>query len=132
LADSLKGFGEEDVEEKEEEEEEYNEQHVHAPVNPDDGDEEDIYAVELSDDDTNAPFLSTVKVDRDGLPFACFICRNRFIDPVETICRHYFCRRCIEAATRRNKSTCPICQKNTLGVFNKADKLIRKLKKMKR
>ena len=32
--------------------------------------------------------------DEDGLPFACFICRKQFTDPVVTICKHYFCEHC--------------------------------------
>lgn len=75
--------------------------------------------------------MSIGKVDSDGLPFACYLCRDRFVDPVVTLCQHYYCRKCIEDECRNNKSICPICQKQTHGVFNKADKLIRKLKKMK-
>ena len=32
--------------------------------------------------------------DEDSLPFACFICRNSFVDPVVTKCKHYFCEHC--------------------------------------
>ncbi|GAU19008.1 hypothetical protein TSUD_193460 [Trifolium subterraneum] len=32
--------------------------------------------------------------DDDSLPFACFICRNPFVDPVSTKCKHYFCEHC--------------------------------------
>jgi RING finger protein 113A len=33
--------------------------------------------------------------DDDGsLPFACFICRQPFVDPVLTKCKHYFCEHC--------------------------------------
>lgn len=28
------------------------------------------------------------------LPFACFICRQPFVDPVVTKCKHYFCEHC--------------------------------------
>ncbi|KAK9090811.1 hypothetical protein Sjap_023988 [Stephania japonica] len=30
----------------------------------------------------------------DPLPFACFICRQPFLDPVVTKCKHYFCEHC--------------------------------------
>lgn len=30
----------------------------------------------------------------DSLPFACFICRRPFEDPVVTKCKHYFCEHC--------------------------------------
>ncbi|MED6215339.1 hypothetical protein PIB30_112638, partial [Stylosanthes scabra] len=32
--------------------------------------------------------------DEDELPFACFICRKPFADPVVTKCKHYFCEHC--------------------------------------
>lgn len=32
--------------------------------------------------------------DEDALPFACFICREPFTDPVVTRCHHYFCEHC--------------------------------------
>ncbi|KAL9262422.1 Zinc finger CCCH domain-containing protein [Drosera capensis] len=32
--------------------------------------------------------------NEDTLPFACFICRNPFVDPVVTKCKHYFCEHC--------------------------------------
>ncbi|KAF9588596.1 hypothetical protein IFM89_013448 [Coptis chinensis] len=32
--------------------------------------------------------------DDEKLPFACFICREAFVDPVVTKCKHYFCEHC--------------------------------------
>jgi RING finger protein 113A len=32
--------------------------------------------------------------DEDALPFACYICRQPFEDPVVTRCKHYFCEHC--------------------------------------
>lgn len=32
--------------------------------------------------------------EEDELPFACFICRQPFTDPVVTQCKHYFCEHC--------------------------------------
>lgn len=32
--------------------------------------------------------------DDDSLPFACFICRQPFEEPVVTKCKHYFCQHC--------------------------------------
>ncbi|KAH9625234.1 hypothetical protein KSS87_004515 [Heliosperma pusillum] len=32
--------------------------------------------------------------DDDSLPFACFICREPFVDAVVTNCKHYFCEHC--------------------------------------
>jgi RING finger protein 113A len=30
----------------------------------------------------------------EALPFACYICRQPFVDPVVTKCKHYFCEHC--------------------------------------
>lgn len=46
----------------------------------DDGDED---SSEQSDED-----------EEGALPFACFICREPFVDPVVTKCGHYFCEHC--------------------------------------
>jgi len=32
--------------------------------------------------------------DENTLPFACFLCRRPFEDPVVTKCKHYFCEHC--------------------------------------
>ncbi len=70
-------------------------------------------------------------VDEDGLPFACFICREEFKMPVETLCKHYFCEDC---ALKRLKtdSTCAICKSQTRGVFNTAQKLEAKIRSRKK
>eukprot|EP00742_Colponemidia_sp_Colp-10_P004861 GILJ01005192.1.p1 GENE.GILJ01005192.1~~GILJ01005192.1.p1 ORF type:complete len:346 (-),score=51.86 GILJ01005192.1:136-1083(-) len=64
--------------------------------------------------------------EEDGLPFACFICRNDFTDPVVTKCGHYFCQKCALDAYMRN-SKCQVCQRQTMGIFNVAHKLIEQL-----
>lgn len=64
--------------------------------------------------------------DGDGLPFACHICRNDFVNPVVTDCGHYFCEEC--AITRmQNNPTCPICNTALDGTLNVPTKLIAKL-----
>ena len=65
----------------------------------------------------------------DDLPFACYICRQKFTDPVVTSCGHYFCEKCIMASYKNNPA-CPICKKDTLGVFNYPQKLFAKRKKL--
>jgi RING finger protein 113A len=60
------------------------------------------------------------------MPFACHICRDSFTNPVITMCLHYFCANCIHESNKKS-SKCPICDKQTFGVFNKATKLIKKL-----
>lgn len=47
------------------------------------GDGSDDEAANEEDDD-----------DEEALPFACFICRQPFVDPVVTKCKHYFCEHC--------------------------------------
>ena len=67
----------------------------------------------------------------DGLPFACHICRKPFTQPVVTSCGHYFCEQCIMNHVRENvKGTCPICGKDTHGVFNQPTKLLMKKRRL--
>lgn len=47
----------------------------------------------LGDDDNESPETSD-EDDDNALPFACFICRQPFVDPVMTKCKHYFCEHC--------------------------------------
>lgn len=69
---------------------------------------------------------NTQGYDEDGLPFACFLCREEFKSPVKTLCDHYFCEKC--ALVRMEKdSTCPICKKQLRDTLNPAPKLIAKL-----
>ena len=64
----------------------------------------------------------------DDLPFACLICRKPFTDPVVTRCGHYFDAACaIKRFARTPK--CAACGAPTGGIFNRADKVIAKLKK---
>ncbi|KAI8993940.1 hypothetical protein BD414DRAFT_527889 [Trametes punicea] len=66
--------------------------------------------------------------DDDDIPFACIICRKPYTDPVVTRCGHYFCSTC---AIKRFAKTpkCAACGAPTAGIFNRADKVIAKLKK---
>lgn len=65
--------------------------------------------------------------DDEDLPFKCFICRESFVDPIMTKCKHYFCEKC--ALNHYKKSTrCYVCSVQTNGVFNPAKELIAKLK----
>uniref|UniRef100_A0A182T515 RING finger protein 113A n=1 Tax=Anopheles maculatus TaxID=74869 RepID=A0A182T515_9DIPT len=65
--------------------------------------------------------------DDDELPFKCYICRESFVDPIVTKCKHYFCERC--ALAQYKKSTrCAICGVQTNGMFNPAKELIARLK----
>ncbi|GLV36436.1 midlife crisis [Carabus blaptoides fortunei] len=63
----------------------------------------------------------------EDLPFKCFICRESFVNPVVTKCKHYFCEKC--ALERFQKSArCFVCNTQTNGVFNPARELMKKLK----
>ncbi|KAF8264800.1 hypothetical protein EI94DRAFT_1779488 [Lactarius quietus] len=65
----------------------------------------------------------------DDLPFACLIGRHPFTDPVVTRCGHYFCSSC---AIKRFAKTpkCAACGAPTGGIFNRADKVMAKMKKL--
>merc|ERR1712228_599892 len=65
----------------------------------------------------------------DGIPYACHICRNAFQNPVVTNCQHYFCESCIMGRYAKDAS-CPVCSKDTGGVFNHPQKLYAKRKKV--
>ena len=75
---------------------------------------------------------SAPAIPDDGIPFACFICRNHFTDPVVTSCGHYFCEKCIMNHVRQGgeKGLCPISGKDTNGVFNEPTKLLAKKRKV--
>ncbi|MQL81621.1 hypothetical protein Taro_014082 [Colocasia esculenta] len=67
--------------------------------------------------------------DDDDLPFACFICRQPFEDPVVTKCKHYFCEHCALKHYQKNKK-CFVCNKPTLGIFNTAHEIKKKMAEM--
>lgn len=67
----------------------------------------------------------------DGLPFACHLCRDHFTDPVVTNCGHYFCQKCLLQRLKESTTTlCPICNKDTHGVFHEPTKLLTKKRKL--
>ena len=72
--------------------------------------------------------MSDSDSDDEDIPFACLICRKPYTDPVVTRCEHYFCSAC---AIKRFAKTpkCAACGAPTGGIFNRADKVIAKLKK---
>uniref|UniRef100_A0ACD5YQB0 Uncharacterized protein n=1 Tax=Avena sativa TaxID=4498 RepID=A0ACD5YQB0_AVESA len=64
--------------------------------------------------------------DEEALPFACFLCREPFVDPVVTKCKHYFCEHCALKHHSKNKK-CYVCNKPTLGIFNAAQEIRKKM-----
>jgi hypothetical protein len=91
------------------------------------GDVDDVDgAVEGVDADGEAEENYEINLDEE-LPFACLICRLDFVDPVVTLCGHYFCSKCATGNFRKS-SKCAACQKQTSGVFNIAHKLIKQIR----
>eukprot|EP01112_Ceratiomyxa_fruticulosa_P004896 TRINITY_DN1545_c0_g1_i7.p1 TRINITY_DN1545_c0_g1~~TRINITY_DN1545_c0_g1_i7.p1 ORF type:complete len:328 (-),score=77.59 TRINITY_DN1545_c0_g1_i7:70-1053(-) len=68
--------------------------------------------------------------ESDDLPFACFICRLPFTNPVVTKCGHYFDEDCALAHNKKSKK-CYICNEPTNGIFNTPKRLVEKLTKSK-
>ncbi|CAN1157194.1 Zinc finger CCCH domain-containing protein 1 [Linum perenne] len=81
------------------------------------GDEEgELHEADADDDED----------DEDALPFACFICREAFEDPVVTKCKHYFCEHCALKHHSKNKK-CFVCNKPTNGIFNTAHEIRKRI-----
>ncbi|KAJ0245323.1 Zinc finger CCCH domain-containing protein 1 [Hirschfeldia incana] len=78
--------------------------------------------VEDDDDDDEADS----EEDDDALPFACFICREAFVDPVVTKCKHYFCEHCALKHHTKNKK-CFVCNQPTMGIFNAAHEIKKRM-----
>ncbi|KAK4476348.1 hypothetical protein RD792_015497 [Penstemon davidsonii] len=76
-------------------------------------------ALRLLDDDEEGGSELSDEDDEDALPFACFICREPFVDPVVTRCKHYFCEHCALKHHAKNKK-CFVCNQPTNGIFNTA------------
>lgn len=87
-------------------------------------DDDDGDAGGTADDDTKYEIHS----DDEELPFRCFICRQSFVDPVVTKCKHYFCEKCALTNFKRS-SRCFICAVQTNGVFNPAKELITRMRR---
>lgn len=94
--------------------------------------------------------------DEEDIPWACFICRKPYTDPVSnsslliihstlilvltliltptqvvTKCGHYFCSACaIKKFSKTPK--CAACGAPTAGIFNRADKVIEKMRAKKK
>ncbi|GFP94441.1 zinc finger CCCH domain-containing protein 1 [Phtheirospermum japonicum] len=72
---------------------------------------------EDSDDDDDERGADISDDDEDALLFACFICREPFVDPVMMRCKHYFCEHCALKHHAKNKK-CFVCDQLTNGIFN--------------
>ena len=80
------------------------------------------------DNDPNKYVISGVHSSEDeDFPFKCIICRQSFVDPVVTKCKHYFCEKCFVQHNKKN-SRCFACKAQTQGIFFVAKEIIRKMK----
>jgi RING finger protein 113A len=64
----------------------------------------------------------------EDIPFACFICRKPYTEPVVTKCKHYFCQQCAIKRYVKNPK-CAACGAATGGLFNRADKIVERARK---
>jgi RING finger protein 113A len=97
--------------------------------------EMDLFCLEISKDNMlGANQNEASGPSEDGIPFACFLCRSAFVDPVVTVCSHYFCQKCIldhvQSISSGSSASCPICKKDTNGVFNHPTKLFTKKRRL--
>ncbi len=81
-------------------------------------------------EDSNKNKKDQTGLSDDGLPFACFLSREAFEDPIVTTCGHYFSQqKLLDYFSLNGDQRCPICKKNTHGVMNQPTKLIAKKRK---
>ncbi|XP_050713094.1 E3 ubiquitin-protein ligase RNF113A-like isoform X2 [Eriocheir sinensis] len=64
--------------------------------------------------------------DDEHLPFKCFICRESFVDPIVTKCKHYFCEKCALDHFKKSRR-CFVCAQDTGGIFSPAAEIRTKL-----
>ncbi|XP_030756349.1 E3 ubiquitin-protein ligase RNF113A [Sitophilus oryzae] len=75
-----------------------------------------------SDDDKKYEIDS----DEEQLPFKCVICRESFVNPVVTKCKHYFCEKCV-VKRHRKTNRCFVCNAQ-VTIFNPARNILERLK----
>ena len=85
---------------------------------------------------SNRSLAEDKKAEDDEMPFACYICRKDFKNPVVTACNHYFCGKCIMTYKggpegKGSPTKCPVCGKQTFGVYNTATKLLKRIAERK-
>lgn len=78
------------------------------------------------DDDDADDGRYEIPDDDDDLPFKCVICRESFVNPVVTKCKHYFCRKCALENYKKSQR-CFVCNAQTNGIFNHAKEIEEKL-----
>ncbi|PYH95248.1 CCCH and RING finger protein [Aspergillus ellipticus CBS 707.79] len=58
----------------------------------------------------------------EDIPFACFICKGPYKEPIVTKCGHYFCELCALQRYKKDPS-CAACGSATNGLFSSAKRL---------
>lgn len=97
----------------------------------DEGDGDEAEQSDVGDDDDPNKYvikgMNSSDEDDGDLPFKCLICRESFVKPIVTKCKHYFCEKCFLA---RNKKTtkCFACNVQTMGIFFEAKEIIKKMR----
>jgi RING finger protein 113A len=66
--------------------------------------------------------------EEDDLPHKCAICSQKFVNPVSTKCKHYFCEKCALDHYRKSQR-CAKCGVQTGGTFNPAKDLVERMAK---
>jgi len=72
-----------------------------------------------------------INPEEEDMPWACMICREDFVNPVMTQCRHYFCEKCALETYAKGSTRCATCNVQTHGIFNTAHRLLANLDKLK-
>ncbi|KAI1343526.1 hypothetical protein F5Y15DRAFT_235685 [Xylariaceae sp. FL0016] len=67
----------------------------------------------------------------EKIPFACFICKGPYKEPIMTKCGHYFCLSCALQRYKKEPS-CAACGSGTNGIFNTAKTLNKLLDKKRK
>jgi len=86
--------------------------------------------LENGDDEEDDESDYEIKSDEE-LPFACYVCREEFKNPVKTKCDHYFCSQCAMDSYRKTPA-CQICGTNTEGLFSAAPEIKKRLREKNR
>ena len=90
--------------------------------------EEEEDKEDSGDDDDPNKYVIKQSDDEDDLPFKCLICRETFVNPVVTKCKHYFCEKCFVQNNKKSAGRCYVCKAQTLGIFFAAKEIIKKMK----
>eukprot|EP00123_Amoebidium_parasiticum_P017158 comp23734_c0_seq1/m.40937 comp23734_c0_seq1/g.40937 ORF comp23734_c0_seq1/g.40937 comp23734_c0_seq1/m.40937 type:complete len:277 (-) comp23734_c0_seq1:172-1002(-) len=75
--------------------------------------------------------MTVEEEEEEEIPFACYICREPFTNPIVTRCNHYFCSKCALDHHRKDKR-CFVCNAPTNGIFNTAKTLMDKIRRKER